>query len=174
MVAITLTTPTGRPGSWRAVSRKALSIRANIRTIIGEPRGMPSGASAADGLRAVPAEPRPDRQPRVRRTADDAGGPRGAGGGDRAADACPADPAAVHGRREARAGRRSCSSPITTRNLAMRCARDGATSSRSSPRSPIPPPASGFPTRTRRRPLPPRCRMRTRHSGRRVRHCTAA
>ena len=30
----------------------------------GEPRGTPSARSAADRLRAVPAEPRPDRQPR--------------------------------------------------------------------------------------------------------------
>ena len=38
----------------------------------GEPRGKPSARSAADRLRAVPAEPRPDRQPRLRRAPDDA------------------------------------------------------------------------------------------------------
>ena len=36
----------------------------------GETRGTPSARSAADRLRAVPAEPRPDRQPRLRRPPD--------------------------------------------------------------------------------------------------------
>ncbi len=35
----------------------------------GRPRGEPSGALAADGLRQFSAEPRPDRQPRARRAA---------------------------------------------------------------------------------------------------------
>ena len=58
-------------------------------------------ASAADRLRAVPAEPRSDRQSRVRRAADHAGRPGGAGGGDRVAAAVPANSAAVHGRGDA-------------------------------------------------------------------------
>ena len=41
----------------------------------GEPRGMPSAHLPPTRLRAVPAEPRPDRQSRVRRAADRAGGP---------------------------------------------------------------------------------------------------
>ena len=55
-------------------------------------------ASAADRLRGVPAEPRPDRQPRLRRAADAAGRPAGAAGGDGAAAARAQDPDAVHGR----------------------------------------------------------------------------
>ena len=66
----------------------------------GEPRGMPSGHLPPTRLRAVPAEPRPDRQSRVRRAADRAGGTRRTRGGDRTDDAVPADPAAVHGRGE--------------------------------------------------------------------------
>ena len=87
-------------------------------------------------------------------------------------DAVSADPAAVHGRGRARAGRRSCSSPITTRSLPMRCARGGATNSRSFRHSPIPPAANGFRTRMRRRRSRPRCRMRIPCSGRRVRRST--
>ena len=43
----------------------------------------------------------------------------------------------------------------------MRCAKDGATSSRNSPHSPMPPPANAFPTRMRRKPSTPRSRMPT-------------
>ena len=63
--------PTSRPSGWRAASRKDSSIRASPRRYRGgKPRGTPSARSAADRFRAVPAEPRSDRQPRVRRAAD--------------------------------------------------------------------------------------------------------
>ena len=64
----------------------------------GKPRGTRERRSAADRLRAVPAEPRSGRQPRVRRTADEAGRSGGARGCHRPAAALSANPASVHGR----------------------------------------------------------------------------
>ena len=59
------------PSDWRAAWRRASSTRAKPSAHRnGEPRGTPSARPAADRLRAVPAEPRPDRQPRLRRAAD--------------------------------------------------------------------------------------------------------
>ena len=54
--------------------------------------------SAAHRLRAVPAEPRPGRQPAVRRPAGRARRSRDARGRDRPAAPLPADPADLHGR----------------------------------------------------------------------------
>ena len=128
---------TGRPSGWRAAWPRASSTRASRRRIAAAtPRGTPSARPAADRVRAVPAEPRPDRQPRLRRAADRARRPGERSGRDRAAAALPADPAAVHGRGAA-AGRRSCSSPTITASWRMRCARAGGASSRASRHSPI-------------------------------------
>ena len=47
---------------------RASSTRARLPPIaVARPRGEPSGAAAAAGLRRLPAEPRPDRQPRLGR-----------------------------------------------------------------------------------------------------------
>ena len=75
------------------------------------PRGMPSAHLPPSRLRAVPAEPRPDRQPRFRRTPDHAGAPGGIARRHGAAAAVAADPAAVHGR----AGRRDRAVPLLHR-----------------------------------------------------------
>ena len=146
------TMPTRRRSSWRAASPKASSTRASRRPIATASRAAtPSARPAADRLRAVPAEPRPDRQPRVRRPADRAGRSRGA--------ARPRSPCCCSARRSrccswarsGRAARRSCSSPITTAISPTPCAKDGAASSPASPRFRAGE-GTRFPTPTRPRP----------------------
>ena len=108
------------------------------RRIDGRARGEPSAHLPPIGLRHLPAEPRPGRQPRARRAAD------------RAAD--PEQLALAPGRaccsrrrsrcsswaRNGRPRRRSCSSSIsrTTPSCPRRCATDGGASSASFPPSP--------------------------------------
>ena len=118
--------PSGSRAAWPRVSSsgRALGHRG------GKPRGTPSARSAAHRLRAVPAEPRPDRQPRVRRPADRACAiPR------RSRRRSPCSCSARRSRccswaRKARARRRSCSSPTMTANWPVPCATAGAASSR--------------------------------------------
>ena len=54
---------------WRGRSPRASPIRASRRRIASAPRGDPSADLPPDRLRRFPPEPRPDRQPRLRRTA---------------------------------------------------------------------------------------------------------
>ena len=125
-------------------------------------------APAADRLRAVPPEPRPGRQPRLRRAAAQ---PRRSGGAarrDRAAAALAADPDAVHGRGMGRHARRSSSSPTTMPSSRRWCATAGARSSPSSPPSRTRRSASASPIRMPRRPSAPPSRIFPRPNARRT------
>ena len=88
--------------------------------------------AAADGLRGLHPEPRPDRQPRLRRPAARVRAARGGARGRGRLSAAAADPDAVHGRGMGRRRSRSRSSAISRASSPRRCATAGARSSRAS------------------------------------------
>ena len=142
-----------RPDSWRAAWPRASSIRASPRAYRdGEPRGTPSGDLPPTafvlflqnhdqiGNRAV-------RRPADRRCAD----PEALEAAIALLLLCPQIPLIFMGE-EARAARRSCSSPTTTASWPRRCARDGAREFAGFAGFQAGETADAFPIRMRRRP----------------------
>ncbi len=145
-----------------ALSRaKASSTRASTRTILGEPRGMPSGhlPPTAFVLFLQNHDQIGNRAFGERLTT--LAEPAALEAAIAPADAVAADPAAVHGRGDGEPDAIPVlhrSSRGTCRCGARRTAQRVRAASR---RSPIRRAASAFPIRTRRRPSLPRFRMRT-------------
>ena len=110
-------------------------------------------------LRDLPAEPRPDRQPRHGRPADHLGQPAGAAGRHCPAAAVAVHPAAVHGR----GGGQPDPVPVLHRPQPGAwpnwCVEGGARSSSTSPPSRTRSGASASPTRTPAPPSRRRCRI---------------
>ena len=94
--ATTPTSPRRPPASWRAASAR-LRLPGRVHPARPPARAI-QRAPAADRLRTVPAEPRPGRQPCLRRASGQPGRAGRTQGRHRPAVAQPDDPAAVHGR----------------------------------------------------------------------------
>ena len=134
------------PGPGFRLSGRALGLsrRQAARVAQRRPR--------AHRLRALPAEPRPDRQPSVRRPPDRVRRSRGAGGRHRPAAPLPAGSADLHGRGGCERARPSSISPTITANWPRPCARGGGASSRASRDSRPARPRTRSPIRMRRKP----------------------
>ena len=125
----------------RAASPRASPTRARSPPFSKRAARRALAPPAALGLRRLPAEPRPGRQPRVRR-APHRSSPTG-GSSTSPAPACCSRRRSrcCSWARNGRPRRRSCSSSISppTRTSTRRCARAGGASSRASRRSPTTP-----------------------------------
>ena len=114
------------------------------------------GGAAPDGLRQLHPEPRPGRQPRLRRPDHGVGARRGGPGRRGREPAVAPDPDAVHGRGVGVRRALSRSSASSAPNWRKRSARAGGRSSRASRSSRTRPRASGSPIPPRRpRSCPP-------------------
>ena len=87
-----------RDGASGQSARRRLRLSRPDVALSGRAARRPERRAAAGRLRLLHPEPRPDRQPRVRRAAERAGAPRGHPGACERLSARAADPDAVHGR----------------------------------------------------------------------------